>query len=113
MKEILAKFGIKQEDLNASELETLKKWSETISKKQISILDVKSYLDDMIEVLERELFGYETPKSFVELLFRGKRYRHLQARLQNYILLRDVLVAPEKARKFIEKQISNIADKKL
>lgn len=108
MEELLLKYGIKKEELNAQELSTLKNWAEALQKNTISLVDVKTYLTDMIQSVERELVGYEYPKSFSGFLFRRKRMRHMEARLYNYIMLRDFIVAPEKARSFIEKHINNL-----
>ena len=108
MEELFVKFGIKREDMNAQELETLERWAQSLSQSQVTIPDLKNYLNEMITALERELTGHDYPKGFVELLFRKKRLRHLKARLHNYILLRDFLVAPEKARSYVEKHLSNL-----
>lgn len=108
MEDLLIKFGVKREEMNAQELETLERWAQSLSQSQVTIPDLKNYLNEMITALERELTGHDYPKGFVELFFRKKRLRHLKARLHNYILLRDFLVAPEKARSYVEKHLSNL-----
>lgn len=108
MDEILEKFGIKRETLNASEVETLDKWAKALSVQQLNIHDVKNHIQSMIEVLEKELFGHnDAPLTFASLFFRKRKERFAQARLHNYVLLRDFLTAPEKARSYVEKQVSS------
>ncbi len=106
--EILNKAGLNRESLNTQERETLERWAQQLSVKQVGVNDVREHIDHMISSLERELAGYETPVSFTALLFRGKRMTHVRARLYNYIMLRDFLIAPEKARAFVEKHITNL-----
>lgn len=108
MEELFAKFGLKREELNTQELETLERWAQSLSQTQITIADLKNYLTEMITALERELSGHDYPKGFVQLFFRRKRENHLKARLYNYILLRDFLIAPEKARSYVEKHLNNL-----
>ena len=105
---LLQKFNIDRSSLNSLELETLNKWSSQLSQNQLTVGQVAEHISMMLAMIERELHGYETPKTFVEYIFRGKRNKHLEARLQNYIMLRDFLTAPEKARKFVEAQLLSL-----
>lgn len=112
MEELLTKFNIKKETLTADEKVTLQKWAETLSQKQLTPSEVLKYIESMISPLERELTGYENPPmSFANLIFRGRRERHIKARLQNYIMLRDFLTAPDRARSYVEKQLGNFKPK--
>lgn len=112
MDELLQKFNIDRKTLNADELATLDKWAKALSTQQLSVADVKAYLATMIEALERELTGHENPPmTFANLVFRGRRERHLKARLQNYVMLRDFLTAPERARSYVEKQLGGFTGK--
>lgn len=108
MDELLNKLGISRETLTREERDTLERWAKQLSQQQIGVQEVKEYINQMITSIERELAGYETPASFTAFLFRGKRMRHLKARLYNYIMLRDFLTAPDRARSYVEKHISNI-----
>lgn len=106
MEDILQKFKIDRNTLSSDELEVLDRWAKALQTTQLSVVDVKSYINSMIETLERELHGHETPPmTFANLFFRKRRERHMSARLQNYILLRDFLTAPERARSYVEKQL--------
>lgn len=106
--ELLAKYNLKREDLTEVERSTLEQWSKAMSIDKVGVVEVQKYLETMISSLERELTGHETPASFTAWLFRGKRLRYLNARLYNYIMLRDFMTAPDKARSFVEKHITNL-----
>ena len=107
MEEILRKFNIDRDSLNAVEMETLEKWSQALSQNILHVADVKTYIDAMIQSLEKELFNDEAPMTFANLFFRKSRKRNKEARLHNYVLLRDFLTAPERARSFVEKQLNS------
>lgn len=110
MDELLQKFNIDRKTLTADEMVTLDKWAKALSTTQLSVVDVKQYLGTMIESLERELTGHDNPPvTFANLFFRGRRERHLKARLENYVLLRDFLTAPERARSYVEKQLGGFS----
>lgn len=110
MDELLNKFNIDRKTLTTEELQTLDKWAKALSTQQLGITDVKGYIATMIEALERELTGHDNPPmTFANLFFRGRRERHLKARLYNYVMLRDFLTAPERARSYVEKQLGGFA----
>lgn len=102
--QLLTQIGLKQEDLSIQEMETLKQWASGLETRQLNLHDVREYVSSMINSLERQLF--QEPDTLVGLLFRRKRKVHMMARLNNYLLLRDLIDAPQKARAEIEKQIS-------
>lgn len=106
MDELLKKFNIDRNTLTTAEIETLDKWAKALSVGQLSVSDVKEYIAHMIESVERELTGFENPPlTFASLFFRSRREAHLKARLHNYVLLREFLTAPERARSYVEKQL--------
>jgi hypothetical protein len=107
MDELLLKFGIDKNKLNAQELITLNNWAVTLEKTKLGVADIKDFLNDMISSIEKEICGYEYPKGFSFWLFRKTRNKHLEARLYSYIMLRDFITSPEKARSYIEKSINN------
>lgn len=104
LDQLLEKVGIKKDDLTADEAETLKQWATQLETRQMNLHDVESYVNSMITSVEKELF--ERPQTLVDVLFRKKRHAHLMARLNNYMLLRDLLSSPARARAKIEEQIS-------
>jgi hypothetical protein len=106
MEDLLKKFNIDTKTLTQDELQTLDKWANALSQKTVSTQDIAEHVSTMIESIERELTGHENPPiTFANLLFRGRRERHLKARLQNYVVLRDFLTAPQRARSYVEKQL--------
>ena len=107
IKEILAQFNLNYEDLNTAEKETLKQWAE-ISTKELKVDDIKNFVNAMKDSLTKELVGYDTPKSFTELLFRKKRKIHIEARLKNLLLLKEFIESPERAKKIVEEMIKNV-----
>jgi hypothetical protein len=101
LDEILKRYNLKLEDLNAQERETLLTWAQKLQTKALTLEDVRDYVSRMAESIERE-FDYDTPK---------EKDLMLKARLKNYILLRDFLLSPERARKIIEEALKNIKPK--
>lgn len=106
--ELLQKYGLTRDTLNSMEKETLERWAQSLATDKIGVKEVQEYINQMITGVERELAGHDVPVGFTAWLFRGKRLRHLNARLYNYIMLRDFLTAPDKARSFVEKHITNL-----
>lgn len=109
-EELLARFNLDRNHLTPDEAHTLNEWAKALSVQKITVTDIAEYVNQMITTLEKELHGYDIPKSFVEFLFRRSRRRHLEARLQNLLLLRDVLEAPARAMKFVEKRMQSLRD---
>jgi len=109
LDDILNNFGVKRDQLTQAEMDTLDQWSSQLSKTQISLVDVQNHISSMLKAVEKEIAGYDTPKSFVELIFRKKRRAYLEARMYNYLMILDFITAPEKARKFIEAQLKNLS----
>ncbi len=100
--QVLEKTGLKYEDLNAVERETLKTWMEDLSKNRLTLEAVKRYIESMKEGVEQEL---------TKVGFDSKQDLLLKARLRNYMLLSAFLEAPEKAKKALEQAISGIVKK--
>ena len=101
--ELLAKAGLKYEDLNPSERETLNVWMEALQKGQVSVEKIKEYITSMKESVEQEL-----SKSNLG----SKQDLFLKARLRNYMLLDAFMTTPEKAKEQIENAISGMVGRK-
>ncbi len=101
---LLEKAGLKYEDLNPSEKETLNVWMEALQKGKVNITKIKEYLTSMREAVERELTKTD---------LGTKQDIFLKARLRNYLLLEAFLISPEKAKEQIESAISGIVGKKV
>ncbi|MEK7180325.1 MAG: hypothetical protein AAB706_02520 [Patescibacteria group bacterium] len=101
--ELLTKAGLKYEDLNAVERETLNTWMEALQKGQISVEKVREYITSMKEAVEQELSKSD---------LGSKQDLFLKARLRNYMLLDAFLTTPERAKQQIENAISSMVGRK-
>jgi hypothetical protein len=98
IEEILKKFQIKFDDLNAAETETLKLWLESLSKNELSVAKIKDYIRSMLSAVEKELSENSDKNKDI----------YLKARMRNYLLLVDFLESPEKAKKMLENTLKNL-----
>lgn len=96
---LLEKIGVKYEDLNPQEKETLNVWMEALQKGQLSVDKIRDYISSMKEAVEAELCKHEV---------EGKQDLFLKARLRNYMLLEAFLSTPEKAKAQIESAITGL-----
>lgn len=99
LDELLERVGLKYEDLNETERETVMSWADALNEKSISVDLIRSYISRMKDSVENELAvtGHEYKKDI-----------YLKARLRNYLLLEAFLTSPEKARAAIEKTLKGI-----
>lgn len=102
--DILERTGLKYEDLNPIEKETLNTWTESLQKGQLSLEKVKEYITSMKEAVEQELSKSD---------LGTKQDLFLKARLRNYMLLDAFLSTPERAKQQIENAVAGIVGKKL
>jgi len=102
MDKYLEKFGLKYEDLNPVERETLNAWMEALQKGQLSVEKIKEYVNTM-----KDAVGQELAKSDLG----SKQDLFLKARMRNYMLLSGFLTTPEKAKKEMENALSGIVRK--
>ena len=103
MDNILEKVGLKFEDLNPIEKETLFTWQEALQKSQLSLENVKTYIKSMRDAVEVELTKTDLD---------SKQDMFLKARLRNYMLLEAFLSTPERAKEALDKAIAGIAGSK-
>jgi len=103
LNQILEKIGLKYDDLTPDERDTLNEWSENLSKKGLTISDVKGYISSMRDSVEEKLTKTD---------LNTKQDLLLKARLRNYMLLDAFLGSPEKQKEVIEKQISGLVSGK-
>jgi len=102
MDKLLEKVGLKYDDLNPSEKETLNTWMETLQKGQISVERIREYITGMKEAVEQELAKSD---------LGSKQDLFLKARLRNYMLLDAFMSTPERAKEQIENAISSMVRK--
>jgi len=103
INEILEKAGLKFNDLNANERETLYTWEEALAKSQISVEKIKVYINTMKAAVEQELSvsGLNT-----------KQDLYLKARLRNYMLLEGFLSSPERAKEALDRAVAGLVSKR-
>lgn len=99
LSDLLAKYNLKFEDLNPSEKDTLERWLQELSSREITLEDVKGHIREMINSVEMELS---------ECNLEQKKDIFLKGRLRNYLLLLAFLESPEKAKQALEKQLKNL-----
>jgi len=109
--EILRKYGLKFEDLNAVERETLNTMLQSIQKNEVTIDKIKQYIALMKDAVSQEL---EDEPEYIRILlfkFENKKQVFLKARLRNYRLLYSMLETPERAKKALHEALTNIQPK--
>ena len=89
INQLLEKAGLKYEDLNRAERETLHSWIGQLSENKLTVTSIKTYIASMRDSVEQEI---TTTKN------NSKQDLLLKARLRNYMLLEAFLASPEKAR---------------
>lgn len=97
--DILAKFGLKYEDLNAAERETYHTMLQSLQQSELTVAAVKGHISAMRESVEQELS---------QMGHGGKQDIFLKARLRNYLLLEAFLTSPEKAKAALERALAGI-----
>src|SRR3990167_4193032 len=100
--QLLEKVGLKYEDLNPSEKETLNVWLEALQKGQVSVEKIKDYITTMREAVEQEISKEPTFISIFIFKVENPNLIRLQARLRNYILFGAFLSTPERAKQQME-----------
>jgi hypothetical protein len=111
MDNMLEKLNLKYEDLNSAERETYNQWLQSLSSNTLTVGSVRDYVQQMKDQVEAELVAFTEPKNLWDYLFRRKKDVYLTARLRNYMLLLSFLTGPEKAKKALERSLSNIKPK--
>ena len=102
LDQLLEKVGLKYEELNPVEKETLFTWNEALKKNQITVEKIKDYIHAMRDAVEDKL-AVSTLNKVDDT--------YLKARLRNYMLLEAFLTSPEKAQKAIDAQIQGLIKK--
>lgn len=99
---LLEKFGLKYDDLNAAERETLHQWGASLTQNHLTTEKIKSYIGKMRDSVEQELTktGHDSKQDIF-----------LKARLRNYMLMEAFLTSPERAREAMEGLLQNIKPK--
>lgn len=109
--QLLDKMGLKYENLNSAEKETLLSWTESLSKNQLTLEKVRDYIANLRVAIERELI--DEPEFNYIFIFKvpNRNQILLKARLKNYLLLEDLLATPERAKLALERAVASIGEK--
>jgi hypothetical protein len=100
---LLEQYGLKYEDLNNAEKETLTTTINSIQKNQLTVEKIKEAISVMKASVEQELTKCDLTKE--QDLF-------LKARLRNYLLLENFLTSPAKAKQMLEQMLQNVKSSK-
>ena len=103
INDVLERIGLKFEELNGEERETLNGWMKQLQGNKLVIEDVKKYIHSMKESVEQELTRSN---------IKSKQDLFLKARLRNYVLLESFMTSPEKAQQALERQLAGLVNKK-
>jgi hypothetical protein len=99
INKLLERAGLKYQDLNRVERDTLDSWLEAWRKGNVTQTTIKDYVVTMRESVEQELS--KTDHNTKQDIF-------LKARLRNYLLLEAFLATPERAQKQLEQAIQGL-----
>jgi len=122
---LLKKRGLKFEELEPEEQETLNTWLDALNRSQINVPTIKEYISKMKDSVGHGLSELnETPNDWLSIAaffipfvgivrkwYLDQKRLALTARLRNYILLESFLSSPEKAKKAIENAIAGMQPK--
>lgn len=97
--EILQRVGLKYEDLQKEERETLNTWVKSLQQNALSTEKVKEYIAAMRDAVEQEL---------TETTHNTKQDIFLKARLRNYMLLEAFLSTPAKAKQALDNALAGL-----
>lgn len=104
---ILNKYGLSRDDLTQEERNTWDQMTRAIASRQITVPDMIDYLGAMIYAIEIAITE-DQHKSWLHFWTRKETDLFRRARLKNYILLREMLVSPQRAQKELEKALQNV-----
>jgi hypothetical protein len=102
LDKLLEKYGLKFEDLNVLERETVLTAMDTIQKGAITVDKIKNYIVSMREAVEQELAKSD---------LGSKQDIFLKARLRNYLLLETLMSSPERTKEQLENMLAGLIKK--
>lgn len=107
-EKIEEKLGLKIEDLNEIEKETYLQMLKQVEKSQLTLDKLLKHIISLRESVTKELI--KEPEFNYIFIFKipNRNQILLKARLQNYVLLEQILTAPQKAQEMLEDMIGSI-----
>ncbi len=109
---LLEPTGVKYEDLNPSEQETLNSMIDVLQKSKLTVEKVRDFIIRMKSAVEQELSKEPTFLRIFIFKVENPQIIRLQARLRNYLLLEAFLGTPEAAKQQLEDAIAGLAPKR-
>lgn len=123
--DVLKKKGLKFDDLEPMEKETLFSWMNSLKKNELTVIGVREYVTKMRDSVAQGLSELEeVPPTWLSVLcfmiplvgiirkwYLDQKRLMLTARLRNYILLEAMLTTPERAKAAVERALNNLRPK--
>lgn len=98
--QVLKKYGLKYEDLNAVERETFGTMIEAVQQTTLTVEKIKDSIIKMRQAVDMELASLDN---------NDPKNSFLKARLRNYILLEALLTSPDKAKQQLEQALAGVS----
>ena len=95
--DFLSKIGVKYEDLNSAEKQSLHEFYGAVEQNQLTVEKIKQYVQGMKAGVEEELCKVGLNK---------EQDTYLKARLRNYMLLEAFLTSPDRAKAALESALA-------
>ena len=117
LDDLLEKTGLKYEDLDSpghiGEKEYLLDMVKALETRALTVEDIKQTIAQMRVRVTQELI--DEPEFNYIFIFKvpNRKQILLKARLKNYLLLEEALIAPDKAKKALEAQLQTPAKKNI
>ena len=106
--QILEKFGLKYEELDSAERETLKGWMDALDNNQMTLPLLQSFVRKIKSDIEQELANEPEYITVFVFKFRNDKNIFLKARLRNIMLLDAFMSSPQQAREALDRAIASI-----
>lgn len=100
-EKLFNKLNIKNPlDLNVEEKKTLEQWQKVLNKEDITIKDLKEFINSQVIMITEQLLTYDNTKD---------KDIYLKAQLRNFRMLLAFIDSPEKAKEYLERYINTIS----
>lgn len=94
---LLEKLNLKYEDLSEAERKIYQQWADSLSQPDVTIDDLKKFIPLQINILDKELNGYENSK---------EKDLFLKAQIRNLRMIHAFILGPEQRRKWAQEQVN-------
>ena len=113
VNDLLKKHNATLEDLTRDEMDAFFNLLKATESRQLDIPKITLYLRDLITALEKEFIVTDEWEYFFFGLFRreSRKHLHMKARLENYLILENLVTSPERAKRAMEEVLERIGKK--